>query len=210
MGTDPDPIRILSVDDHPLLREAVAALVAGQTDIALVAEASNGREAVEQFRIHRPDVTLMDLQMPEMDGLDAMIAIREEFPGARIIILTTYLGDVQVFRAIKAGARAYLLKSQVRKDLVEIIRLVHAGEKRIAPEVARELAEHAADEALSSREIEVLRLISGGNANKEIAAKLSIAEETVKGHMKSIFAKLDVHDRAHAVIIGLKRGIINL
>jgi len=184
--------------------------VAGQTDIALVAEASNGREAVEQFRIHRPDVTLMDLQMPEMDGLDAMIAIREEFPGARIIILTTYLGDVQVFRAIKAGARAYLLKSQVRKDLVEIIRLVHAGEKRIAPEVARELAEHAADEALSSREIEVLRLISGGNANKEIAAKLSIAEETVKGHMKSIFTKLGVHDRAHAVIIGLKRGIINL
>jgi DNA-binding NarL/FixJ family response regulator len=210
MSADPGPIRILSVDDHPLLREAVAALVAGQTDIALVAEASNGREAVEQFRIHRPDVTLMDLQMPEMDGLDAMIAIREEFPGARIIILTTYLGDVQVFRAIKAGARAYLLKSQVRKDLVEIIRLVHAGEKRIAPEVARELAEHAADEALSSREIEVLRLISGGNANKEIAAKLSIAEETVKGHMKSIFAKLDVHDRAHAVIIGLKRGIINL
>jgi DNA-binding NarL/FixJ family response regulator len=210
MSADPGPIRILSVDDHPLLREAVAALVAGQTDIALVAEASNGREAVEQFRIHRPDVTLMDLQMPEMDGLDAMIAIREEFPGARIIILTTYLGDVQVLRAIKAGARAYLLKSQVRKDLMEIIRLVHAGEKRIAPEVARELAEHAADEALSSREIEVLRLISGGNANKEIAAKLSIAEETVKGHMKSIFAKLDVHDRAHAVIIGLKRGIINL
>jgi len=210
MSADPGPIRILSVDDHPLLREAVAALVAGQTDIALVAEASNGREAVEQFRIHRPDVTLMDLQMPEMDGLDAMIAIREEFPGARIIILTTDLGDVQVLRAIKAGARAYLLKSQVRKDLVEIIRLVHAGEKRIAPEVARELAEHAADEALSSREIEVLRLISGGNANKEIAAKLFITEETVKGHMKSIFAKLDVHDRAHAVIIGLKRGIINL
>jgi DNA-binding NarL/FixJ family response regulator len=210
MSADPGPIRILSVDDHPLLREAVAALVAGQTDLALVAEASNGREAVEQFRIHRPDVTLMDLQMPEMDGLDAMIAIREEFPGARIIILTTYLGDVQVLRAIKAGARAYLLKSQVRKDLVEIIRLVHAGEKRIAPDVARELAEHAADEALSSREIEVLRLISGGNANKEIAAKLFITEETVKGHMKSIFAKLDVHDRAHAVIIGLKRGIINL
>jgi DNA-binding NarL/FixJ family response regulator len=210
MSADPGPIRILSVDDHPLLREAVAALVAGQTDIALVAEASNGREAVEQFRIHRPDVTLMDLQMPEMDGLDAMIAIREEFPGARIIILTTYLGDVQVLRAIKAGARAYLLKSQVRKDLMEIIRLVHAGEKRIAPEVARELAEHAADEALSPREIEVLRLISGGNANKEIAAKLSITEETVKGHMKSIFTKLGVHDRAHAVTIGVKRGIIDL
>ena len=210
MSADPGPIRILSVDDHPLLREAVAALVAGQTDIALVAEAANGHEAIEQFRTHRPDVTLMDLQMPKMNGLDAMIAIREEFPGARIIILTTYLGDVQVLRAIKAGARAYLLKSQVRKDLVEIIRLVHAGEKRIAPDVARELAEHAADEALSSREIEVLRLISGGNANKEIAAKLSITEETVKGHMKSIFAKLGVHDRAHAVTIGVKRGIINL
>jgi DNA-binding NarL/FixJ family response regulator len=205
-----DPIRVLSVDDHPLLREAVAALVAGQSDMTLIAEASNGREAVEQFRIHRPDVTMMDLQMPEMDGLDAMIAIRAEFPGARIIVLTTYAGDVQVLRAIKAGARAYLLKSLVRKDLVEIIRLVHAGEKRIPPEVAAELAEHAADEALSSREIEVLSLISGGNANKEIAARLSITEETVKGHMKSIFAKLGVHDRAHAVTIGVKRGIIDL
>ena len=210
MSANSGPIRVLSVDDHPLLREAVAALVASQSDITLVAEASNGREAIEQFRTHRPDVTLMDLQMPEVDGLDAMIAIREEFPGARIIVLTTYAGDVQVLRSIKAGARAYLLKSQVRKDLVEIIRMVHAGERRIPPEVAKELAEHAADEALSSREIEVLSLISGGNANKEIAAKLSITEETVKGHMKSIFTKLAVHDRAHAVAIGLKRGIINL
>jgi DNA-binding NarL/FixJ family response regulator len=161
---------------------------------------------MEQFRTHRPDVTLMDLQMPKMNGLDAMIAIRGEFPGARIIVLTTYAGDVQVLRAVKAGARAYLLKSLVRKDLVEIIRLVHAGEKRIPPEVAADLG----DDALSSREIEVLSLISGGNANKEIAAKLSITEETVKGHMKSIFTKLGVHDRAHAVTIGVKRGIIDL
>jgi DNA-binding NarL/FixJ family response regulator len=210
MSAEAAAIRILTVDDHPLLREAVAGLLSSQSDMTLVAEASNGRQAIEQFRIHRPDVTLMDLQMPEMDGLDAMITIREEFPGARIIVLTTYTGDVQVLRAIKAGARAYLLKSLVRKDLVEIIRLIHAGEKRIPPEVAAELAEHAADEALSSREIEVLSFISGGNANKEIAAKLSISEETVKGHMKSIFAKLGVHDRAHAVTVGVKRGIINL
>jgi len=210
MSANPSAIRVLSVDDHPLLREAVAALLAAQSDMALVAEASNGREAIEQFRTHRPDVTLMDLQMPVMSGLDAMIAIRGEFPGARVIILTTYVGDVQVLRAIKAGARAYLLKSLVRKDLVEIIRLVHAGGKRIPPEVARELAEHAADEALSSREIEVLSLISSGNANKEIAAQLSITEETVKGHMKSIFAKLGVHDRAHAVTVAVKRGMIDL
>jgi DNA-binding NarL/FixJ family response regulator len=210
MHAEATPIRVLSVDDHPLLREAVAALLSSQSDMTLVAEASNGREALEQFRIHRPDVTLMDLQMPEMDGLDAMIAIRGELPGARIIVLTTYAGDVQVLRALNAGARSYLLKSLVRKDLMEIIRLVHAGEKRIPPEVAGELAEHAADDALSLREIEVLSLISGGNANKEIAAKLSIREETVKGHMKSIFTKLGVHDRAPAVTVGVKRGIINL
>jgi DNA-binding NarL/FixJ family response regulator len=210
MSANPGPIRILSVDDHPLLREAVAALLASQSDMTLVAEASNGREAIEQFRVHHPDVTLMDLQMPTMNGLDAMIAIRGEFPGARMIVLTTYAGDVQVLRALRAGARAYLLKSLVRKDLTEIIRLVHAGEKRIPPEVARELAEHAADDALSAREIEVLSLISRGNANKEIGVLLSITEETVKGHMKSIFAKLGVHDRAHAVTVGLKRGIIEL
>jgi DNA-binding NarL/FixJ family response regulator len=210
MTVSPDAIRVLAVDDHPLLREAVAALLASQSDMTLVAEAANGHEAIEQFRKHRPDVTLMDLQMPAMNGLDAMIAIRGEFPAARIIVLTTYAGDVQVLRALKAGARAYLLKSLVRKDLVEIIRLVHAGEKHIPLEVAKELAEHAADDVLSSREIEVLSLISGGNANKEIADKLSITEETVKGHMKSIFTKLGVHDRAHAVTIGLKRGIIHL
>ena len=210
MSVDRDPIRILSVDDHPLLREGIAALLARQPDMTLVAEATNGCEAVEQFRKHRPDVTLMDLQMPEMNGVDAMIAICAEFPGARIIVLTTYTGDVQALRALKAGARAYLLKSLLRKELVETIRLVHAGQKRILPEVAAQLAEHATDDSLSSREIEVLRWISGGNANKEIAAQLSITEETVKGHIKNILAKLGANDRTHAVTIGLKRGIIDL
>src|SRR5256885_15447727 len=210
MSAEPGPIRILAVDDHALLREGIAGLVAGQSDMSLVAQASNGREAIHQFRTHRPDITLMDLQMPEMNGVDAMIAIRGEFPEARIIVLTTYTGDVQVLRALKAGARAYLLKGLLRKELLETIRLVHAGQKRILPEVATELAEHATDDALSSREIEVLRLISSGNANKEVAAQLSITEETVKGHVKNILAKLGANDRTHAVTIGLKRGIIDL
>jgi DNA-binding NarL/FixJ family response regulator len=210
VSADGAPIRILSVDDHLLLRAGVAALLAGQSDMTLIAEASNGREAIEQYRIHRPDVTLMDLQMPEMNGLEAMIAICGEFPDARIIVLTTYAGDVQVLRALKAGARAYLLKSLVRKDLVETIRMVHAGKKRMLPEVAADLAEHATDDALSPREIEVLSMIAGGNANKEIAAQLSITEETVKGHIKNIFNKLGANDRTHAVTIGLKRGIIDL
>ena len=210
MSQDQAPIRILSVDDHPLVRAGVAALLAGQSDMTVVAEASNGREAIEQFRIHRPDVTLMDLQMPEMNGVDAMIAICGEFPTARFVVLTTYTGDVQVLRALKAGARAYLLKSLVRKELVETIRLVHAGKKRMVAEVATELAEHATDDALSAREIEVLRLISGGNANKEVAAQLSITEETVKIHVKSILSKLGANDRTHAVTIGLRRGIIEL
>ena len=204
------PIRVLAVDDHPLLREGISALLAAQPDMKLVAEASNGREAIEQYRIHRPDVTLMDLQMPEMNGVDAMIAICGEFPGARIIVLTTYAGDIQVIRALKAGARGYLLKNLLRKELLETIRVVHAGQKRIPPDVATGLAEHATDDALSAREIEVLRLISGGNANKEIAAQLSITEETVKGHIKNILAKLGANDRTHAVTIGLKRGIIDL
>jgi len=203
-------IRVLSVDDHPMLREGIAALVASQPDMALVGEASNGREAVEQFRKHHPDITLMDLQMPEMSGIDAMGAIRGEFPEARIIVLTTYTGDVQVMRALKAGARAYLLKGLLRKELLETIRAVHAGQKRVPPEVAAEIAEHATDDALTSREIDVLRLIAGGNANKEVAAQLSITEETVKGHVKNILAKLGANDRTHAVTIGLKRGIIEL
>ena len=203
-------IRILSVDDHPIVRGGIAALIASQSDMELVAEAANGGEAVELFREHDPDVTLMDLQMPAMNGIDAMGAIRGEFPQARIIVLTSYAGDVQVVRALKAGARAYLLKGLLRKELLETIRAVHAGQKRIPPQVAAEVAEHTTDDALTSREIDVLRLIAGGNANKEIAAQLSITEETVKGHVRSILAKLGANDRTHAVTLGLKRGIIEL
>jgi DNA-binding NarL/FixJ family response regulator len=210
MSTSPSLIRILAVDDHPMLREGIAALLASQSDMKLVGEASTGREALEQFRKLRPDLTLMDLQMPDMDGIEAMVAIRSEFPEARIIVLTTYKGDVQVLRALKAGARAYLLKGLLRKELLETIRAVHAGQKRIPPEVAAELADHAIDDALTSREIDVLRLIAGGNANKLIADRLSITEETVKGHVKNILSKLGASDRTHAVTIALKRGIINL
>jgi DNA-binding NarL/FixJ family response regulator len=210
MSPGPSVIRILSVDDHPMLREGIAALLASQPDMKLVAEASTGNEALEQFRKHRPDITLMDLQMPGMDGIDSMLAICSEFPEARIIVLTTYKGDVQILRALKAGARAYLLKGLLRKELLETIRAVHAGKKRVPPEVAAELADHAADDTLTSREIDVLRLIAGGNANKLIADQLSITEETVKGHVKNILSKLGASDRTHAVTIGLKRGIINL
>ena len=204
------PIRILAVDDHSLLRDGIAKLLGAQPDMELVAEASNGREAIEQFRTHKPDVILMDLQMPEVNGVDAIMAICKESPRARIIVLTTYTGDVQVLRALRAGARGYLLKNLLRKELLDTIRLVHAGQKRIPPDVAAELAEHATDESLSEREIEVLRLIASGNANMEIGAQLSITEETVKGHVKNILSKLGANDRTHAVTLGLKRGIIDL
>jgi DNA-binding NarL/FixJ family response regulator len=203
-------IKVLSVDDHALLREGIAALVNAESDMKLVAEACNGQDAIEKFRLHRPDVTLMDLQMPALNGIEAIIGIRSEFPNARIIVLTTYAGDVQVVRALKAGARGYLLKGNVRRELLDTIRAVHAGQKRIPPEVAAELAEHAAQDALTPREMDVLRLIATGNANKAIAGELSIAEDTVKSLVTNILAKLGANDRTHAVTIGLKRGIIEL
>jgi DNA-binding NarL/FixJ family response regulator len=203
-------IRVLVVDDHALLREGIASLLGSEPDMQVVAEATTGREAIEQFRKHRPDVTLMDLQMPGMSGIDAIAAICGEFSGARIVVLTTYSGDVQVVRAIRAGARGYLLKSLLRNDLPETIRDVHAGKKRLTPEIAAELAEHVTSDFLTPREIEVLRLVGGGNANKEIAARLSLTEDTVKGHVKHILAKLGANDRTHALTIALKRGILSL
>ena len=210
MSASSASIRVLCVDDHPLLRGGIVALIAGQPDMTVVAEGSNGREAIQQYRTHRPDVTLMDLQMPEMSGLDAIITIRGEFPDARMVVLTTYEGDVQALRALQAGARAYLLKNVVHKELIDTIRAVHAGKKSLSPQVSYELAEHATDDALTKGEIEVLRLIAGGNANKQIADHLSITEDTVKGRVKNILSKLDANDRTHAAMIGLKRGIIEL
>jgi DNA-binding NarL/FixJ family response regulator len=207
---DAKPIRILAADDHALLRHGIASLVNAEPDMELVAQASTGREAVEQFQLHRPDITLMDLQMSDMSGIEAIIAIRSEFPDARVIVLTTYSGDVQVLRALKAGARAYILKGRVHGELLDTIRAVHAGQKRIPQELAAGLAEHTGEDELSTRELEVLRLIAGGNANKEIAAQLSIGEDTVKRHVTNILAKLRANDRTHAVTIGLKRGIIEL
>jgi len=210
VNTPSQLIRVLAADDHPLLRKGIAALVNAESDMKLVAEAANGVEAIQQFRQHRPDLTLMDLQMPGMSGIDATIAIRQEFPEARIVVLTTYTGDMQVVRALKAGARGYLLKANVNEELLDTIRCVHAGQRRIPPEVAAEVAEHTASEDLSVREVEVLRLIGAGNANKEIAARLSIGEDTVKRHVTNILAKLRANDRTHAVTIALKRGIIEL
>jgi DNA-binding NarL/FixJ family response regulator len=210
MGVSAERIRVLSVDDHALIREGIAALISTEPDMTLVGEASNGREAIEQFRRHRPDITLMDLQMPELDGVEALVAIRHEFPDARVVVLTTYGGDVLASRALKAGAQAYLLKGTLRKELLETIRAVHRGRRHVGSEVATQLAEHVTDDALTSREIGVLRLVAQGNSNKIIADRLSISEETVKGHLKSILSKLDAHDRTHAVTIAVKRGIIEL
>ncbi len=198
------------VDDHPLLREGIAAVIEGQADLVVVGEATNGREALEAFRSCKPDVVLMDLQMPVMGGIDAITAIRREFPEARIVVLTTYKGDTQALRAFKAGASGYLLKSMLRKELLDTIRMVHAGKKRIPPEIASEIAEHHTDDALSQREIEVLQRVAAGGANKIVAGELNISEETVKAHMRSILAKLSANDRTHAVTIALKRGIIEL
>jgi len=205
-----DGIRILTVDDHPLLQEGIAAVLDGQQDMKLVAQASNGRDALECFRRHRPDITLMDLRMPDMNGIEAIAAIRAEFPNARIIVLTTYTGDAQAAAALKAGAAGYLLKNMVRKELVETIRVVHAGKRRVPPEIATEIAEHVADDALTERELDVLRRVAAGKSNKLIAAELDISEETVKTHMKSILPKLEAADRTHAVMIALKRGILDL
>jgi len=210
MSTNRSLIRILTVDDHPLLREGIAALVKAESDMELVAEASDGEEAIKQFRLHHPDVTLMDVQMPNLNGIEAISRIKNEFPDAKIIVLSTYSGDIQVLRAIEAGARGYILKAHVRRELLDAIRSVHAGHKRIPPEVAAELAEHAADDELSSREIDVLRLVAAGSGNKQIADKLCIAETTVKSHIRSILSKLGANDRTHAVTIGLQRGIIEL
>jgi DNA-binding NarL/FixJ family response regulator len=203
-------ITVLIADDHMLLREGLSAVIQGENDMTVVAEASNGREALERYREYRPDVTLMDLLMPQMDGLAAIEAIRGEFPEARIVILTTYRGDAQALRALKAGAAGYLLKSLVRTELLESIRAVHAGRRRIPPEIAAELAEHAADEALSDRELRVLTCVAAGNSNREVAEQLSVCEETVKAHMKNVLSKLRAKDRTHAVTIALKRGIIRV
>ena len=210
MSAGVSQIRILAVDDHPLVRQGIAGLIGVQPDMILVAEACDGREAIQQFRMHHPDVTLMDLQMPEMNGIDAVMAIRNEFPDARVVVLTTYTGDVQVLRALKAGAQAYLLKSTLHKELLETIRAVHAGKKTLSPEISYEIAEHAMDDTLTPAEIAVLRLIAAGNANKQIADELSITEEPVKSRVKNILSKLGANDRTHAAMIGLKRGIIDL
>ena len=210
MSASATPIRILTVDDHSLLRDGIAALVSTQPDMEVVAEASTGSEAIELFRRLRPDVTLMDVQMPEIDGIEALIAIRNEFPAARVIVLTTYKGDVQATRALKAGAQAYLLKSLLRQELLTTIRDVHSGRKRIGQEVAEQLADHLGEDALTPREIEVLRLVADGNSNKLIASQLSVSEDTVKGHLKNILSKLGANDRTHAVTIAIKRGIIGL
>jgi len=210
MTVSGSPIRILAVDDHQLVRDGIAGFLAVQPDMTLVADAANGREAIQQFRTHRPDVTLMDLQMPEMNGIDALIAIRTEFHDAKIIVLTTYEGDAHILRALKAGAQGYLLKNTLHAELLQTIRSVHAGKRGLSPEVSFQIAQHVSDQSLTPAELAVLRLIAAGNANKQIGDQLGITEDTVKGRVKSILAKLDANDRTHAAIIGLKRGIIDI
>jgi len=203
-------IRILTVDDHPLLREGVASMINAEPDMQIVAEADCGAEAIKQFRSHRPDVTLMDLQMPGMNGVDAIKAIRSEFDDARIIVLTTYTGDVQVLQALKAGAAGYLLKSALRTELLNAIRAVHTGQRHVSASIASEIAQHVGEVALSERELEVLRKVAAGNSNKQVAAQLGISEDTAKAHMKNILSKLHANDRTHAVTIAVKRGIIDI
>ena len=210
MSSEAVPIRILAVDDHPIVREGIAGLIAIQSDMVLAGEACDGREAIQQFRTLRPDVTLMDLQMPEMNGLEALIAIRNEFPDAKIIMLTTYKSDTQIIRALKAGAQGYLLKNALHKELLATIRAAHAGKRTLSPEASLEIAEHVTDDALTPAEISVLRLIAAGNANKQIADELSTTEESVKSRVKNILSKLGANDRTHATTIALKRGIIEL
>ncbi len=202
-------IRVLAVDDHALVRDGIAFSIQSESDMTVVAQAATGQEAIELFRLHRPDVTLMDLQMPGMNGIDAMLVIKEEFPSARIIVITTYSGDVQASRALKAGAAGYLLKGTMRKELADTIRRVHAGQRRIPYEVAAGIAEHVNSDSLTAREIEVLRSAAAGKSNKRIGESLGISEETVKGHMRNILSKLEANDRTHAVTIALKRGFLD-
>jgi DNA-binding NarL/FixJ family response regulator len=204
------PMRVLIVDDHPVLREGIAAIIRGEKDMELVGEASNGQQALERYRELQPDVTLMDVQMPEMDGVAATLAIRAEFSAARVVVLTTYRGDAQALRALKAGASGYLLKSMIRTDLIDAIRSVHAGHRHIPHEIAAELAAHVTDDALSPRELQVLKCVAAGNSNRLVANQLVLSEDTIKAHMKNIMSKLSANDRTHAVTIAIKRGIIDV